>query len=278
MHSGAVPPEDRQTCDSNCWMTVNRHGDLQKSSSRSCTGGTTARAQQSRLRLLLPGVWRPPHPTRRSPACHCPFRQRSPMVAPGQCITTMQQLVAAQSWQWRPKTGTGCNEGLFLEVAAVLMLGCMVPSPWRGSSASRTQQKRRGRAAMHAVPCGKQKMASRAVQRQGLLTSRGPAADSSTANLHTRAAQQLQPQAVSLVNLPRCRPGCCGVAPQVGRCHKGQPSEQPSTQPLRRVCSSQSQLWLQRKLQPRAALALVSARPRRHALQRGRRASGCAAC
>lgn len=98
------------------------------------------------------------------------------------------------------------------------------------------------------------------------------------ADLHAVAVQQLQPRATWLVDWPRCHTGCCGEAPQAGRRHKDQLSRQPSMQPLRRVRSSQSQLWLQRTLQPRAVLAPMSARPRRHALQRGRRASGCAAC
>ena len=133
-------------------------------------------------------------------------------------------------------------------------------------------------AALHAVHCSEQKTASEAVQRQGLLTSRGPAPHSSMADSHARAAQQLQPRAISLVDWPHCPPGCCGVATQASRRHKDQLSRQPSTQPLRRGRSSQSQLWLRRTLQPRATPALVAARPRRHALQRGRRASGCAAC
>ena len=73
---------------------------------------------------------------------------------------------------------------------------------------------------------------------------------------------------------PRCHTGYYGAAHQASRRHK----DQQSTQPLRRGRRSQNQLWLQRTLQPRAALALLAARPRRRALQRGRRASGCAAC
>jgi hypothetical protein len=136
VHSGAVLPEDRQTLKFELLMTVKCHGNLQRSSSRSCIGGTTATAPLLRLRLLLPGVWRPPHPTRRSRACHCPLRQRSPMVAQGQCITTMQRLAAAWSWRWRLQTGTGCSGAMAPESQLSFRCWARCPLLWWESSVS----------------------------------------------------------------------------------------------------------------------------------------------
>jgi hypothetical protein len=117
-------------------MKVQCFGDVQRNSSRSCIGGTTATARQSRLQLLLPGVCRPPQPTQRSRACHRPARQNSPVVAQGQYITTMQRLAAAQSWRWHLRTGAGCNEEMRCKAkpAVMSMLGCTVPLACGGAT------------------------------------------------------------------------------------------------------------------------------------------------